>query len=169
MDTRRKSEKPYDNVAAKLRKLRTKRENIAREYDRVLTKRLVDYISELSERYTLYVALGKLKHIRNKARRDSRKSREFRKMIHSWAFSRITNSLKYQLLQLGWLMGELHVSVWSQRHGHQFFVGNVVPRGEDPNRVTSIVPHAAIKPTRIGTEQSTSLDALLRSQSHCTL
>ena len=102
MDTRRKSEKPYDNVAAKLRKLKTKRENIAREYDRVLIKRLVDYISELSERYTLYVALGKLKHIRNKARRDSRKSREFRKMIHSWPFSRITNSLKYQLLQLGW-------------------------------------------------------------------
>ncbi|MHA1484076.1 MAG: zinc ribbon domain-containing protein [Candidatus Thorarchaeota archaeon] len=102
MDTRRKSEKPYDNVAAKLRKLKTKRENIAREYDRVLIKRLVDYISELSERYTLYVALGKLKHIRNKARRDSRKSREFRKMIHSLPFSRITNSLKYQLLQLGW-------------------------------------------------------------------
>lgn len=62
----------------------------------------MDYIQELSERYTLYVSLGKLKNIRNTARRGNYKGPKFRGMMHSWAFARITDSLKHQLAQLGW-------------------------------------------------------------------
>ncbi|MGY5855818.1 MAG: transposase [Candidatus Thorarchaeota archaeon] len=91
-----------DSVFQKLRQIRHKRENIAREYDRVLVRNLLDYIGELSDRYTLYVAIGRLKNIRNVARKGNFKGRKFRGMIHSWAFARITDSLRHGLAQKGW-------------------------------------------------------------------
>jgi len=92
----------YDQVVSKLRTLKHKRENVAKEYDRVLVRQILDYISKLSERYTLFVAIGRLKHIRQRARKGSYQGRRFRGMIHSWAFSRITKSLSHNLAQLGW-------------------------------------------------------------------
>ncbi|MGY5876005.1 MAG: transposase [Candidatus Thorarchaeota archaeon] len=100
--TRRNDGQQNDRVVDRLRRLRNKRENIACEYDKVLIKQLVDYISEISKKYTLYVALGRLKNIRFIARRGNYKGRMFRGMIHSWAFARITQSLKHKLAQLGW-------------------------------------------------------------------
>ena len=94
----------HDMLAGRLRELRTKRENIAREYDRVLVRQLLDYIVQLSEKYTLYVSIGRLKNIRNTARKGNWMGRRFRRMIHSWAFSRITESLKHNLAQLGWVV-----------------------------------------------------------------
>jgi IS605 OrfB family transposase len=91
----------HDGLSAKLKHLRDKRENIAKEYDRVLIAQLIDFVQELSEKYTLYVALGRLKHIRNAARRGNYKGKRFRGMIHSWAFARITETLKHQLAQAG--------------------------------------------------------------------
>ncbi len=102
MHTRRNKGLPNDWVAEKLRRMRSKRENVAREYDRVLNRQLLDYISKLSEKYTLYVAIGRLKNIRMRAKRGNYRGRRFRGMIHSWAFARITNSLKHGLAQLGW-------------------------------------------------------------------
>jgi transposase len=93
---------PHDGLAMKLKQIRAKRENVAKEYDRFLIRQLKDYISELSTRHDLYVTIGRLKNIRNTARRGNLKGRKFRGMIHSWAFSRITESLKHQLAQLGW-------------------------------------------------------------------
>jgi transposase len=92
----------HDNVAMKLRRVGSKRENVAREYDRVLIRNLMDYILELSEHYTLYVAIGRLKNIRVSARKATCKSKGFRKLIHSWAFARITEGIAHQLAQLGW-------------------------------------------------------------------
>ncbi len=93
---------PADRVAERLRQMRSNRENVACEYDRVLVRQLLDYISELSEKYTLYVAIGRLKNIRMRAKRGNYRGRRFRGMIHSWAFARITNSLMHGLAQLGW-------------------------------------------------------------------
>jgi transposase len=104
MYTRRNHVLSYDKVAGKLRRLRSTRENIAKEYDRVLLRQLLDYISELSKKYTLYVAIGRLKNIRMRARKGNYQGRKFRGMIHSWAFARITNSLKHGLAQLGWIV-----------------------------------------------------------------
>ncbi len=101
MNTRRNNGLSYDRVARKLRRMRSKRENVAKEYDRVLVHQLLDYISKLSKKYTLYVAIGRLKNIRMRAKRGNYKGRRFRGMIHSWAFARITNSLKHGLAQLG--------------------------------------------------------------------
>ncbi|MGY5877122.1 MAG: transposase [Candidatus Thorarchaeota archaeon] len=92
----------YDQVARKLDDIRTKRLNVSKDYDRVLVRQLIDYISQLSERYTLHVAIGKLVNIRNVARRGNYRGNRFRRMIHSWSFSRITESLKHQLAQMGW-------------------------------------------------------------------
>ncbi|TFH03081.1 MAG: transposase [Candidatus Thorarchaeota archaeon] len=92
----------FEGVLHKLKQIRHKRENVSREYDRVLLRELLDYIEELSEKYTLYVAIGRLKNIRNVARKGNFKGRWFRGMIHSWAFARITESLKHGLAQQGW-------------------------------------------------------------------
>ncbi len=100
--TRQNNRQPTDKVVRRLRLISSKRANVTREYDRVLVRQLVDYISELAERYNLHVVMGRLKHIRAAARRGNYKGRKFRAMIHSWAFSRITESLKFQLAQLGW-------------------------------------------------------------------
>ncbi len=91
-----------DRVSEKLRRMQSKRENVAREYDRVLVRQLLDYIFELSKEYTLYVAIGRLKNIRMRAKRGNYQGRRFRGMIHSWAFARITDSLKHGLAQCGW-------------------------------------------------------------------
>jgi len=101
MTIRRNNGLSYDKVSEKLRKLRTKRQNIAREYDRVLVRQITNYIMELSENYTLYVSLGRLKYIRNIARKSKGTSRILRSEIHSWAFARITMSLTHQLSQIG--------------------------------------------------------------------
>ncbi len=102
MHTRNNNGQSSDKVAEKLRSIRSKREKIAREYDRVLVRQLLDYISELSNRYTLYVAIGRLKNIRMLAKNGNYRGRRFRGMIHSWAFARITDSLKHGLAQIGW-------------------------------------------------------------------
>ncbi len=91
-----------DGSLQKLKQMRHKRENVSREYDRVLVRDLLDYISELSEKYTVYVAIGRLKNIRNVARKGNFKGRKFRGMTHSWAFARVTESLKHGLAQKGW-------------------------------------------------------------------
>ena len=91
-----------DGVFQKLRQIRHRRENTAREYDRVLVSDLLDYIEELSGKYTLYVAIGLLKNIRITAQKGNFKGRQYRGMIHSWAFARITDSLRHGLAQRGW-------------------------------------------------------------------
>ncbi|MFX1265800.1 MAG: RNA-guided endonuclease TnpB family protein [Promethearchaeota archaeon] len=104
MEIRRNRRESYSEVAVKLKRLKNKRENISKEYDRVLLRQLTDYIVALSEKYTLYVALGRLKYIRKKARRGNRRGRDLRRMVNSWSFARITNGLKHQLSQHGWLV-----------------------------------------------------------------
>ncbi|MBN2229753.1 MAG: transposase [Candidatus Thorarchaeota archaeon] len=102
ISTRINTTQNADGVLQKIRQMRYKRERVARGYDRVLVRNLLDYIEELSEKYTLYVAIGRLKNIRNTARKGNFKGREFRGMIHSWAFARISESLKHGLAQKGW-------------------------------------------------------------------
>jgi transposase len=92
----------YNKVLGKLRKLGHARENIAREHDRILVRQLLDYIAELSDKYTLYISLGKLRGVRGGAIRGNFKGRAFRRLIHKWAFARVTNSLRHGLAQLGW-------------------------------------------------------------------
>jgi IS605 OrfB family transposase len=101
MYTKRNSQQRHDRLAFELRTIRGKRERVAKEYDRVLVKQLTDYILELSKKFRIYVSIGKLTNIRMKARRGNFKGRRFRGMIHRWAFARITDSLKHQLLQAG--------------------------------------------------------------------
>ncbi len=102
MHTRKNNGLPNGRIAERLRRMRSKRENVAKEYDRVLVRQLLDFISNLSKRYTLYVAIGRLKNIRMRAKKGNYQGRRFRGMIHSWAFARITNNLKHGLAQLGW-------------------------------------------------------------------
>jgi transposase len=47
LNTRKNSGIAYDGIASRLREIRGKRENIAREYDNVLVRQMLDYIAEL--------------------------------------------------------------------------------------------------------------------------
>jgi len=91
-----------DGVTARLGSMRTKRENVSQDHDKVLVRQLLDYISALSQKYDLYVAIGKLKYIRATAQKANCPGRAFRASINSWAFSRVTKSLKHGLAQMGW-------------------------------------------------------------------
>jgi len=86
-----------DDVTKRLRIISSKRENISFDYDRKLVKNLSEHILGLSEKYELYVAIGKLKGIRRHARKGDGKGRRFRGMLTRWSFARITNSLQHKL------------------------------------------------------------------------
>ncbi len=92
----------HDNVAAKLRSLRSKREQVSKEYDRLTVSRLISYIEELSQKWMVYVAIGRVKGIRNTARKGNYKGKKFRGMVHRWSFGRVTRTLKHGLEQRGW-------------------------------------------------------------------
>jgi len=95
-----KSENP-DRVTTQLRSLSGKRDRVSKEYDRKLVKDISDYVKEMTKDYDLHVSIGKLKGIRNSARRGNYKGRRFRGMIHRWAFARIRAMLEHKLFSLG--------------------------------------------------------------------
>ena len=102
MDTRLNNGQSADDVVLKLRELSGKRKNISIDDDRVLVKQLVTHILELSKKYDLYVAIGKLTGIRDSAGRGSGKKKSFRSKVARWTFARFSNWLKHSLAQQGW-------------------------------------------------------------------
>ncbi len=102
MNTRLDGGRPADDVILKLRELSGRRLNISKDLDGVLVRQLTDHILELSKKYDLYVAIGKLTGIRKSASKKSGKSKSFRKMVARWPFARVSNALKHSLSQQGW-------------------------------------------------------------------
>ncbi len=92
---------PTYGMTRKLNKRRHRRKHLAIQYDHELTAQIVRWVHKLSTRYTVYVALGKLKGIRNSRRKGDGKSRGHRRKLHLWAFARITGMLTYKLQQIG--------------------------------------------------------------------
>ncbi len=89
------------SLTEKLSKLRHKRANISREYDRKLVKDISQYALELNKTYNLYVAIGRLSGIRNRARKGNFQGPRFRGMIHRWSFARVSDSFEHKLATLG--------------------------------------------------------------------
>ncbi len=114
-----------DRVTAQLRSLSGKRERVSREYDRKLVRDISDYIRELVNDYDLYVSIGRLKGIRNTARRGNYRGRRFRGMIHRWAFARVSGMLEHKLASLGLdskrfrAVPEQWTSIMCHRCGHK--------------------------------------------------
>ena len=104
LGTRKNSGANSDRVATKLCKYRNKRKRVSHEYDQLLTRQIINYILELSTKYKLYVALGRLTNIRMKALRGHGQGKRYRGMIHRWSFARISDSLRHQLSQYGILV-----------------------------------------------------------------
>jgi IS605 OrfB family transposase len=102
MNTRLNNGHSADGVIQRLRELSGRRNRISIDHDRVLVRRLTDHILKLSEKYDLYVAIGKLTGIRKSANRDSKKPKAFRAMVARWSFARVTNALKQKLSESGW-------------------------------------------------------------------
>ncbi len=114
-----------DRVTAKLRSLSGKRERVSKEYDKKLVRDISDYISKMTENYDLYVSIGKLKGIRNAARRGNYRGRRFRGMIHRWAFARVREMLGHKLASLGFdtkrylAVPEQWTSIMCHKCGHK--------------------------------------------------
>ncbi len=89
-------------IVSRLKSLGRKRKNLSREYDRLMVSQLLGYIEEISHKYSLFVALGRLKGIRRKARRGIYRGPGFRSMIHRWTFATVSEMLSHGLAQLGW-------------------------------------------------------------------
>jgi IS605 OrfB family transposase len=90
-----------DKITSKLRKLNTKRGEVAVQLDHELTAEIVNWIKRLEHRFTVHVAIGQLKGIRNSRRKGDGKSRQHRRELHHWAFTRITTMLEYKLSRAG--------------------------------------------------------------------
>ncbi len=114
-----------DRVTYKLKTLSGKRERVSKELDKKLVKDISDHISEMAEEYDLYVAIGKLKGIRNTARKGNYKGRRFRGMIHRWAFARVRELLEHKLVSLGFdpkrflAVPEQWTSIMCHKCGHK--------------------------------------------------
>jgi len=114
-----------DRVTAKLRDLSGKRERVSKEYDKKLVKDISDYIRKMTENYDLYVSIGKLKGIRNSARRGNYRGRRYRGMIHRWAFARVREMLGHKLASLGFdtkrylAVPEQWTSIMCHKCGHK--------------------------------------------------
>ncbi len=114
-----------DATTTKLKDLSGKRERVSKELDKKLVKDISDHIREISEEYDIYVAIGKLKGIRNKARRGNYKGRRFRGMIHRWAFARVRDNLGHKLASLGFdkkrykAVPEQWTSIMCHKCGHK--------------------------------------------------
>ena len=93
-------DKKVDGIFRKLKELRNNRRNLKLEIDRLLINQIIGYIEELSQKYNIYVSLGKLKGIRNIARRGNG-NKAHRKRMHKWSFSRITMMLENKLAGIG--------------------------------------------------------------------
>ncbi|MHA2021099.1 MAG: RNA-guided endonuclease InsQ/TnpB family protein [Candidatus Thorarchaeota archaeon] len=114
-----------DSVSRKLRSLSRKRQRVSRELDRKLVKAISDHIQEIAKQYDLYVSIGKVKGIRNTARRGNFKGSKFRGMIHRWAFARIRDMLGHKLATLGFdakrykAVPEQWTSIMCHKCGHK--------------------------------------------------
>ncbi len=114
-----------DRVTAQLRNLSGKRERVSKEYDRKLVRDIFDYIGEMVKEYNLYVSIGRLKGIRNTAKRGNFRGRRFRRMIHRWAFARVSEMLEHKLASLGFdskkfkTIPEQWTSIMCHKCGHK--------------------------------------------------
>ena len=119
-----KGESP-DRVTSQLRNLSGKRERVSKEYDKKLVRDISDYISKMADNYDLYVSIGKLKGIRNAARRGNYKGRKYRGMVHRWAFARVREILGHKLASLGFdtkrylAVPEQWTSIMCHKCGHK--------------------------------------------------
>ena len=119
-----KGENP-DRVTAQLRDLSGKRERVSKEYDKKLVRDISYYISKMTKQYDLYVSIGKLKGIRNSARKGNYRGRRFREMIHRWGFARVREMLGHKLATLGFdtkrylAVPEQWTSIMCHKCGHK--------------------------------------------------
>jgi len=88
-------------VTKKLRDMSRKRVRVSIVYDKRMVKDISDHILELVQKYDLYVCIGRVKGIRNTARKGNFKGRAFRGMIHKWSFARVTELLRHKLATRG--------------------------------------------------------------------
>jgi transposase len=112
-------------VKKRLREIRNLRENVSLDHDRKLVRRLASHIIEMSLRYNLYVAIGRVRGIRNAARKGNYKGPTYRGMVHRWSFFRITELLKHKLSTEGFderrvfAVPEAWTSITCHKCGHK--------------------------------------------------
>jgi IS605 OrfB family transposase len=92
--------KTTDSIFRKLRDMKNKRYYLKLEIDCLLILQISEYIEELSQKYDIYVSLGKLAGIRRNNQRGNG-NKAHRKRIHKWSFFRFTTMLENKMSLLG--------------------------------------------------------------------
>jgi IS605 OrfB family transposase len=92
--------KTTDSIFRKLRDMKNKRYYLKLEIDCLLILQISEYIEELSQKYDIYVSLGKLAGIRRNNQRGNG-NKAHRKRIHKWSFFRFTSMLENKMSLLG--------------------------------------------------------------------
>ncbi len=105
------------NLTRLLKQLAEKRHRLAVQYDHELTKQIIRVVQQLTQDYSLYVVLGRLKGIRHTRRKGDGGSRQHRRELHRWAFARITTMLEYKLAWIGFPVENFQVvaEAWTSR------------------------------------------------------
>jgi transposase len=105
----------------KLTRLSKKRANISFDYDSKMVSDISKHIFTLSQEYDIHVAIGRLRGIRERARRGNGQGAAFRGMINRWSFARVTGSLKHKLSLLGFEPDRVHVisEAWTSIKCHK--------------------------------------------------
>ncbi|MHA2254261.1 MAG: zinc ribbon domain-containing protein [Candidatus Kariarchaeaceae archaeon] len=93
---RKNTDTKTDGILKTLRMLSNQRNILSEEYDHQMTSCIVKCIEELKERYEVYVAVGRLRGIKNIAKKGNG-NKAHRKRMHKWAFARVTEMLAYKL------------------------------------------------------------------------
>ncbi|MFQ5981003.1 MAG: RNA-guided endonuclease TnpB family protein, partial [Candidatus Heimdallarchaeota archaeon] len=100
-----------------LKQVAEKRHRLAVQYDHELTAQMIRIVLQLEQHYTLYVAIGRLKGIRQTQRKGDGGSRKHRRELHRWAFARITAMLTYKLARIGFPLERFRAvsEAWTSR------------------------------------------------------
>ena len=77
-----------------------KRKKLSIDADKKLAVQFNMYVEDVSKEYDIYISIGKLKGIRNRARRGNG-NKCLRRLVHRWTFYRITNMIELKMAKLG--------------------------------------------------------------------
>jgi len=89
-------------IIKELKQLSGKRETLSFEISHRISKKITDIAQNyIKEGFEVYIAIGRLKGIRNTARKGNGKSRKARGRMHTFAYKRLTEFIIYKGAEIG--------------------------------------------------------------------
>ncbi|MHA1186910.1 MAG: zinc ribbon domain-containing protein [Candidatus Heimdallarchaeota archaeon] len=107
------------NAIKELKILSGKEFSLTKEGCHRITKKIASITQNLIEQgYEVHVGIGKLKGLRNKARRGNGKGKHYRRRIHHFSYSLLTNNITYKCKALGVRKIRQIAEAWTSKTCH---------------------------------------------------